>query len=315
MTPPPADQTQTANQAKTRFLANVSHELRTPLNAIMGFMEILAETDLDAQQRYYVDLSKEAAMALLQLIEDLLDSGKIEAGYLELKPCHFRVRRLIGTVLAMHQPLAEQKGLFLRSNVEASVAEWWYGDEGRIRQVLSNLVHNSLKFTHTGGVEVVVTCEEGQGLRFEVRDTGIGLQAEDSERIFEAFTQVDDAASRHYGGTGLGLSICRQLVQLMGGEINVVSQPGQGSVFWILLPLQQSGPPEQMTLPADGRVRMGQLHGRVLVVEDNRLNQALLSEMLKSLGCEVDVVANGKQALHIWQARQFDLILMDCLLP
>ncbi len=309
-----ADQASTANLAKTRFLANVSHELRTPLNAIMGFMELLANSDLNSTQRHYVELSRDAASALLNLIEDLLDSGRIEAGYLELKPKEFQVQRLIRTVLAMHQPLAERKGLYLRSRIDSQVAEWWFGDEGRIRQVLSNLVHNALKFTESGGVDVEVSLAEGCGLRFEVRDTGIGLKPEDCSRIFEAFTQLDEGSSRHYGGTGLGLSICRQLVQLMGGEIHVISQPGQGSIFWTELSLEPTNPPatDESSVIQSSPAR---LHGRVLVVEDNPLNQALLSEMLKSLGCQVEVVADGEEALKRWRARPFELILMDCQLP
>ncbi len=313
--PVSAVEARTANLAKTRFLANVSHELRTPLNAIMGFMELLAESELDARQRHYVDLSKDAASTLLQLIEDLLDAGRMEAGYLELKSGRFRLHSLIRTVLSLHRPLAEQKGLFLRSHIDSRVPAWWLGDEGRIRQILSNLVHNALKFTETGGVDVMISIAENGNLRFEVRDTGIGLRAEHCTWIFDPFTQVEEASTRHYGGSGLGLSICKQLVNLMGGKIGVISQPGQGSTFWTLLPLNPAGPSPEVDRSAGSRARIGSLHGRVLVVEDNPLNQALLSEMLKCIGCQVEVVSSGEEALDRWERSRFDLVLMDCQLP
>lgn len=306
---------QTPDLVKSRFLANVSHELRTPLNAIMGFMELLAETELDTRQRHYVELSKEAAVTLLSLVEDLLDSGKIDAGYLTLKPHPFSLRQLITSVVAMYQPLAEQKGLFLHSRIDSEVSEWWYGDEGRIRQVFSNLVHNALKFTPEGGVDIAISLAPRGGIYFEVHDTGIGVRAEDRERIFEAFTQVDDSTSRQFGGTGLGLSISRQLVQLMGGEIGVTSRLGQGSVFWGILPLDGVIAEEGAEEGEPRETAKEPLSGKVLVVEDNRLNQALLSEMLKRLGCEVEVVGNGREGLERWEKNSYDLILMDCQLP
>lgn len=313
--PPFSPQGQLHDLAKSRFLANVSHELRTPLNAIMGFMDLLVETELDARQRHYVELSKEAAVTLLSLVEDLLDAGRIEAGYLPLKPHPFSLRQLITSVVAMYQPLADQKGLFLHSHIDSEVSEWWFGDGGRIRQVFTNLVHNALKFTPQGGVDILISLAPRGGFCFEVRDTGIGVRAEDRERIFEPFTQVDDSASRQFGGTGLGLSISKQLVHLMGGEIGVTSRPGQGSVFRGVLPLQE------VVAEGDGEkgepqeTDMGLLSGKVLVVEDNRLNQALLSEMLKRLGCEVEVVGNGRESLERWEENSYDLILMDCQLP
>lgn len=313
--PASAAEVRAANLAKTRFLANVSHELRTPLNAIMGFMELLAESDLDARQRHYVDLSKDAASTLLQLIEDLLDAGRMEAGYLELKSGKFRIHSLVQTVLSLHRPLAEQKGLCLRFHIDSRLPAWWLGDEGRIRQIFSNLVHNALKFTETGGVDVKIALAENGNLRFEVRDTGIGLKAENCAWIFDPFTQVEEGSTRHYGGTGLGLSICKQLVNLMGGEIGVISQPGQGSTFWTVLPLKPVDPPAEAEGSVESQATLGSLHGKVLVVEDNPLNQALLSEMLKRIGCRVEVVSSGEEALDRWERSRFDLVLMDCQLP
>ncbi len=308
-----AEKAQSANEAKSRFLANVSHELRTPLNAILGFMELLQATDLDAQQQHYVRLSSEAARSLLGLIEDLLDFGKIEAGQIDLKPGRFEVSRLVGSVVALHRQMAQAKGLALRWQVAPKMSRWWYGDENRIRQILSNLVHNALKFTEEGGVDIQVTETASGELCFEVRDTGIGLAADARERIFEAFTQLDDAASRSYGGAGLGLSICRQLVQAMEGRIEVESSMGSGSVFQVRLPLPKAEPLQTSEQAVPGS--QPKLTGRILLVEDNRLNRALLAEMLKQLGCEVVAVAEANQALQLWQRHRFDLVLLDCQIP
>jgi len=309
-----AEKAQAANEAKSRFLANVSHELRTPLNAILGFLALLAATELDSRQRHYVRLSTEAAQSLLRLIEDLLDFGRIEAGRIELKPRRFEVTRLVASVVALHRHLAQVKGLALRWRVVPGTSRWWCGDEDRIRQILSNLVHNALKFTEEGHVDIQVAEAESGWLVFEVRDTGIGLPDEARDRIFEAFTQLDDTASRSYGGTGLGLSICRQLVRAMGGRIEVESAVGEGSRFRITLPLEKAEAPERPSEPASVDPRPG-VCGRVLLVEDNRLNRALLAEMLKQLGCEVVAVTCAEEALRRWDDERFDLALLDCQMP
>ncbi len=309
-----AEKAQSANEAKSRFLANVSHELRTPLNAIVGFLELLTATGLDSQQRHYVRLSMEAARSLLRLIEDLLDFGSIEAGRLELKPRCFDVTRLVASVVALHRHLAQVKGLTVRWRVAPETSRWWYGDEDRIRQILSNLLHNALKFTEEGHIDIRVTEEESGGLVFEVQDTGIGLPDEARDRIFEAFTQLDDAASRRYGGTGLGLSICRQLTQAMGGRIEVESVVGEGSRFRVMLPLRKTETPRAASEPTPSDPQPS-LRGRVLLVEDNRLNRALLAEMLKRLGCEVVAVDRADQALQRWRDERFDLALLDCQMP
>jgi len=310
-----AEKAQAANEAKSRFLANVSHELRTPLNAILGFLELLTATELDSQQRHYVRLSTEAAQSLLRLIEDLLDFGRIEAGRIDLKLQRFEVTRLVASVAALHRHLARVKGLSIRWRVAPDTSRWWYGDEDRIRQILSNLVHNALKFTEEGHVDILVTEEESGRLVFEVRDTGIGLPEKARERIFEAFTQMDDAASRSYGGTGLGLSICRQLTQAMGGGIEVESVVGEGSRFRVTLPLQKAEAPRTPSEPTPSDPSQSGLRGRVLLVEDNRLNRALMAEMLKRLGCEVVAVDCADQALQRWRDEHFDLALLDCQMP
>lgn len=309
-----AEKAQSANEAKSRFLANVSHELRTPLNAVLGFMELLAATELDSQQRHYVRLSAEAAQSLLRLIEDLLDFSRIEAGQIDLKCQHFEVSQLVESVVGLHRHMAQTKGLPLRWQVAPDTPPWWYGDEDRIRQILSNLVHNALKFTEEGCVDIRVAELEFGWLGFEVRDTGIGLAEETRERIFQAFTQIDDTASRSYGGAGLGLSICRQLTQAMGGRIEVESVVGEGSVFRVKLPLQKGEPPQAVSEPVLPNPRPC-LRGRVLLVEDNRLNRALLAEMLKQLGCEVIAATHANQALQLWQHENLDLVLLDCQMP
>ncbi|WP_286293281.1 ATP-binding protein [Methylomarinovum tepidoasis] len=308
-----AQKAEAASQAKSRFLANVSHELRTPLNAILGFMELLLAGELRSETRHYVRLAREAAQALLQLIEDLLDVARIEAGRLELRCRPFDLSALVASVVELHRPLAESKNLALSYRYPADLPAWHHGDAGRIRQVLSNLVHNALKFTEWGKVEVTV-AGEGDRVRFEVRDTGIGLQAEDCERIFEPFTQVDGGSTRRHGGTGLGLSICRQLVESMGGTISVTSQLHRGSCFTVVLPLPEA-PPARTPTRTDAEAPSQCLQGRVLVVEDDRLNRALLTEMLKHLGCEAEAVADADTLWPRWQRGRYDLVLLDCQLP
>ncbi|BCX80892.1 two-component system, sensor histidine kinase [Methylomarinovum caldicuralii] len=308
-----AQKAEAASQAKSRFLANVSHELRTPLNAILGFMELLLAGELRSETRNYVRLAREAAQALLQLIEDLLDVARIEAGRLELHCRPFDLAALVASVVELHRPLAESKNLSLSCRYPADLPAWRHGDAGRIRQVLSNLVHNAIKFTEWGKVEVTV-AGEGDRVRLEVRDTGIGLQAEDCERIFEPFTQVDGGSTRRHGGTGLGLSICRQLVESMGGTISVTSQLHRGSCFAVVLPLPEA-PPAPIPAATEAEAQAQCLRGRVLVVEDDRLNRALLTEILKHLGCEAEAVADADALWPRWRRGRYDLVLLDCQLP
>ncbi|MCL4801254.1 MAG: response regulator [Burkholderiales bacterium] len=306
-----------ASRAKSQFLANMSHEIRTPMNGIVGMAELLASTRLDDRQRRYIEALHRSAESLLDIINDVLDLSKIEAGRLELATTDFDPRATVTEVVELMRVRAEGKGLALELRVADAVPPRVHGDPIRLRQVLTNLVGNAIKFTERGGVRVSIGPEPGAAapmLRVEVADTGIGLTAEQSSRIFEAFTQGDASHTRKYGGTGLGLAISRDLVALMGGEIGVSSLPGRGATFWFTVavaPASASAAEPAAAEPA----RLAPLAGRVLLVEDNELNQVVARGMLEALGLTVVTAANGLEAMAALAQRRYDLVLMDCQMP
>ena len=238
-----------ANRAKSQFLANMSHEIRTPMNGVLGFLELLQGDRLTERQREYVDMALTSGATLLQLINDILDFSKIEAGKLEMAETDLDLQRLVEEVVEFFSEQALQKGIELAGSIDAGVPSALRGDPVRLRQILVNLLGNAVKFTDKGEVTLRVSAEEENGrsvlLRFEVRDTGVGISPDALPRIFHAFSQADGSTTRRYGGTGLGLTIARQLVQMMGGEIDVKSVPGEGSTFWFTARLakQESGVP------------------------------------------------------------------------
>jgi PAS domain S-box-containing protein len=317
-------QAESANQAKTEFLANVSHEVRTPLNGLMGLIRLLMDSPLDTEQTHWLDLMDESAHTLLGLLNDILDLSKIEAGKMTVETTSFDVADVTEKACAPLLAQAEAKSLHFDVNIHPGVPERTRGDPGRLRQVLTNLLSNAVKFTPAGGrIRVRVEPVSGQGVRFEVADTGIGIPPEQQARVFDAFTQADASTTRKFGGTGLGLAISARLVTLMGGRLQLSSQPGQGSRFYFALPLKNKTSRSTDSLPMSAPMELAQIEARqqtfeglrVLVAEDHPVNELLMRQLLKRLACITTVAKNGLEAVAAWQQGNIDLIMMDVQMP
>ena len=311
-----------ANAAKSDFLANMSHEIRTPLNGVIGIVDALSRTDLTPEQAEMVSLIASSGVTLERLVSDILDVSKIEAGHLDLESRPFDLDEALAAPLDVMRLRAEAKGLTFDIRRDADARGLFVGDSTRIRQVLENLLSNAIKFTHQGSVAVAIAMDEDSDgltqLTLRVEDTGVGFSPDHAARLFDRFSQADATITRRFGGTGLGLSICRSLVELMGGRISAASTPGVGSRFTVEIPLVRAA--SLTDYDTRERVRATEAQRplpplRVLLAEDHPVNQRVVQLILAAHEIQVVTVADGEQALAVFQDEVFDLVLMDMQMP
>ncbi len=309
-----AQRAQETASAKSDLLAVMSHEIRTPINGVLGFANLLLDTPLNSEQREFAQTVQRSSDALLTVINDVLDYSKIEAGRMSIEQIDMDLQSVCDGVRAILQSAALERGVSIRIDYDDRLPKYIKGDPVRIRQVLLNLAGNAVKFTESGSVHIAVTQPDAARLKVSVIDTGIGISSEQLATLFQRYTQADSSTARRYGGTGLGLAISKTLVELMGGEIGALSTPGAGSTFWFVLPLR-AGAPTEAAPPVPPPAPSSPERPRLLLVEDNFVNQRVALYLLAKLGYEVDVAQQGREAIDRLSRTRYRLVLMDCQMP
>lgn len=322
------ENTEKISQAKSNFIAHLNHELRTPIAGIIGIASVIKETKLDEKQRHYIDTINDSAEIILNLVNDILDISKIAAGKLEIEKKPFLIKKTIEKSINLIRPIIEGKGITFNTNIDNFDNKFYLGDLKRIQQILLNLLSNATKFTHQGQINLTISLKKSSDLLdeiyFEIQDSGIGISQDHLPNLFQDFTQANVGITNRYGGTGLGLAICKKLVNMMKGSIDVVSAPYKGSTFWFTIPLEKAEGIDQkivdsLTTELKPFDKPSPMHNdsplKILVAEDNLVNQEVITGIIEVIGDHVTIAKNGQEAVNFCQDHQFDLILMDINMP